>query len=189
MAEQILDGRGRGYLAEVDSDHRVHIYAITNTDEADANEEGRAFNINTGTVALTSDTAILYFKYTGTTELNITAIAVGLGVDSGSSTDIAAITVKRNPTSISAGSTVAINSNRNYGSSKALSCTATAGSDGATLTGGDDHLLLYQGFSGRLFASIDEVLTPDSSIGIEIALNGGSCNAYAALICHEHKDI
>lgn len=96
----------------------------------------------------------------------------------------------RNPTAgtiISSTPTdVDINSNRNYGSATTLSVTAYKGATGDTMTDGEDHIIFFQGNSGRLFATINEVLPSSASIGIKFdpQTSNTSQDVYAALVCH-----
>ena len=128
-------------------------------------------------------------KNNESTDLHITAIAVGFGASAGGSGDPNLITIIRNPslgTIVSNATDVDINSNRNYGSTNVLSVDAYKGATGSTMTDGVDHILFYQGSSGRLFAPIEEQLPPTKSIGVKITPQSGntSLNIYAALICH-----
>ena len=171
---QIEDGTGTGSKTKVDGDNRLHTLSVTKSENHLATEEGRAYNINTGEITLTSanESAILYFKYTGTKEYVINSIAVGLGPSTGgSSASIPVIKVTRNPTAgtiVSSPTNVDISSNRNFNSANTVSGVAYKGAEGNTMTGDSDHLLLYQSSGGRLFASIEEVLRTGNSIGIKI---------------------
>ena len=102
----------------------------------------------------------------------------------------ARITVVRNPTAgtiVDNATAVAINQNRNFGSNATLSADVYKGATGNTMTGGNDYLLLYQGLSSRLFATISTDLPRGSSIGIKIdpqTSSNTSLAVYAALICY-----
>jgi hypothetical protein len=177
MPDTIRDGTGDGYLAKVNANQRLYVSAVVLDENLAATKDGRSYNINTGEITLTDDN-----------ETPVSAIAVGLGPTTGGTGGIPVITVVRNPTAgtITSGSDVDINSNRNYGSSNTLTATAKKGATGLTMTGGVDHLLFYQGTSGRLFATIDELLPGGSSIGVKITPQGSntSMSVYCAIICH-----
>ena len=67
MAETIQDGTGAGFEAKVDPENRLSTTAVTTLSKNQANEEGRAFNINTLDVTLTtaSKSAVFYIKNNG----------------------------------------------------------------------------------------------------------------------------
>ena len=196
MANQIQDGTGSGNRARVDENFRLHTQATTASSGFVANREGDAYNVNTGVITLTddADTPILYLKNNEVRDLRIEAIAVGVGPTTGGSGGIPKITVVRNPTIgtiiTSTPTDVDINSNRNYGSSNTLSVNAYKGATGDTMTNGDDHLILFQTSSGRLFATIDEVLPTGASIGVKFDPQTGntSQDVYCALICYLDDD-
>jgi hypothetical protein len=187
---KLKDGTGTGEMAKVNGDNRLYTQAVTTTENDDANKKGVAYNINTGVITLTdsADTAVLYLKNEEEKTLHITAIAIGLGPSTGGSGGIPKITVVRNPTSASFSTDVDIKSNRNYGSQNTLTdVTAYKGATGATLTGGEDHLVFFQTSNGRLFAAIDEILPKGSTIGVKIdpQPSNTSQDVYVALICHQ----
>ncbi len=192
MPETLIDGTGSGNLQRVDSDNRAHVFSVTETEAESANTEGNAFNVNTGVITLTDavDTPILYFKNTDAVQtIHVNAIAIGIGPSTLAVTTLdplAIITVIRNPITIDFSTAVSINSNRNYGSAATLTATAYKGATGDTMTDGADHLLFFQVGAGRLFATIDEVLPPGSSMGIKInpAPSNDDMKIYAALILH-----
>jgi hypothetical protein len=196
MGRTVQDGTGRGYHAKVDANFRLHTQAVTDTAEQAANREGDAYNINTGVITLTNatETPVLYVKNNEVRDLHIRAIAVGVGPTTGGSGGIPKITVIRNPTAgtiiTSTPTDVDINTNRNFGSSNTLTVDAYKGATGDTMTDGDDHLILFQTNSGRLFATIDEVLPTGTSIGVKFAPQSGntSQDVYCALICYLDDD-
>ncbi len=87
---------------------------------------------------------------------------------------------------ISDATAVAMNANRNFGSSKTLSVDAYAGKSGGTITGETDTVLFFQGTGGRLFATINIVVPKGSNITVYLdpKLSSGSIKAYCALVCH-----
>lgn len=190
MPDTIRDGAGTGYLAKVNANQRLYTQSVAINENLEATKRGASYNINTGVITLTNDdeTPILYVKNNETQDLHITAIAIGIGITDGTAT-IPKITIIRNPTAgtITSGSNIDINSNRNYSSSNTLSVTAKKGATGSTMTDGDDHIIFFQTEKGRLFATIDEILGTGSSIGIKFdpqTTSNTSLDLYAALICH-----
>jgi hypothetical protein len=166
------------------------VHAVQETEEIDANKLGKAYNINTGELTLTSanESGVLYFKNNEDNEYIVTGIAVGLGPSTGgASTDIPMVKIIRNPTAgtvISDATDVDINSNRNYGSAETLTADVYKGGEGKTLTGGVDHILFYQTANGRLFATITEIIPKGSTLGISITpqASNTSMTCYAAII-------
>ena len=186
----VIKSGDNGNTAKVTSDGLLQTYATTRDSFTQVNLDGDAYNINTGFITLTNaaDTPVLYLKNNETRDFLVTAIAVGVK-DSTGGTDLVAITIVRNPTAgtiVSNASAVAINSNRNFGSNKALTADAYKGATGSTMTDGTDHILFVQPDSGRLFATVDEALPKGTSIGIKIAppANNTSMIVYAAIIGH-----
>ena len=188
----IKDGTGTGRLAKVDVNNRLFTNSVSLTEQSWQSEEGRGFNINTGLISLTSaaESGLLYLKYTGTTYFNIAALAVGVGLMGGTVTDPTYIKIYRNPTGgtlISNAVTSGIqNGNRNFGATSTLNGTIYKGAEGATVTGGDVIASFYQGGSGRLFAGIDFILEPQTSIAISLEPNASTAgDVYCALIGYE----
>lgn len=191
MSEFIKDGTGKGYLLKIDANNRIQAFSTSRTEDQAATEAERSYNINTGIINLTNDseTPVLYFKNNENSAYHITAIAVGFGATTGGSGDPNIIKGIRNPddgTIISTATDVDINSNRNFGSANTLEASVYKGATGLTLTGGNEHIIFYQGSSGRLFASVDEIVPKGSSFGITITPQSGntSLNIYVALISH-----
>lgn len=189
MAEEIKDGTGTGNMAEVDARGHLHTFGVTRTEKNESAFDGDDYNLNTGKIALTGTAvnSLMYFKNDELEDFVVTALAVGMGTRSATVTDLAEIKVIRNPTGgdiISDATAVSINSNNNFGSSKTLKSTTLvyAGKTAGTISGGDDHLLLFMG-DGRLFAGLDMVVPKGSSLGVTIDLNtSGGANVYCALI-------
>jgi len=192
MAEQILDGTGTGDRVKVDKNNQLHTYSITESEQQQAAAVGNEYNINTGTIAFstnsTTRTTLLYFKNDEDTDFVVTAVALGLGTRSATVSDAANVFVVRNPTSgttITNANDVDIRSNVNFGSSRTLKTTTLVykGADGEGATsGGTDHALLYMS-DGRLYASLNIDVPKGSSIAIEFDGNtSGTFNVYAALI-------
>jgi hypothetical protein len=187
----LSDGAGNGKRAKVDGNNRLATRSVITSEDEAATKDGRSYNVNTGVITLTNsdDTPVMYVKNNEVQDLHITAIAVGFGASTGGS-GMNKVTVLRNPTAgtiiDSTPTNVDISSNRNYGSALTITADAYKGATGDTMTDGEDHLILFQGASGRLFATIDELIPQGKSIGIKIDPLAGntSMDVYAALICH-----
>lgn len=190
MSTIISDGTGSGNTAKV-SGNKMFTHSITEAEPIHATEKGDAYNINTGTIGLTSTStsSILYLKNNEVQDMIIEAMAVGVS-SAGTTTDLSTITVVRNPTSVDYSTAVDMNMNRNFGSSKTLSALAYKGVEGSTSTGGDNIIQFFTGAGTRLFAPINLLLPTGSSIAINIDTNttAGTTNVYAAVVCYL-KDI
>ena len=90
MSEQIIDGTGSGKKAMVDKDNRLHTHAVSETIVENSSKNGDSYNINTGTINLTSATksAVLYFKNNGNFDLHIANIGYLLGNSTDGTGDI-----------------------------------------------------------------------------------------------------
>jgi len=196
MPDMIKDGSGKNFLAKVNSQQQLFTRAVSETEAEDANEAGKAYNVNTGNITLTNavDTPILYLKNNEEEDLVITTVVVGTKISTnGTSTDVPEITFVRNPTAgtiIDNTNDVDINSNRNYGSPNTLTAKAYKGATGETITNGDDHIFVYGSATGRTALSINEVLPQGTSIAIKYKpqVNNSSQVVYCAIICYLHSE-
>lgn len=194
MSNIITDGSGNSYRAKVDSTNRLYTRTVTETELDEAVKEGNGFNINTGVITLTNDTTtpVLYMKNNEDEDLNIDAMIVGLGTSTGgSATEMATITLLRNPTAgtiVSGATSVDVISNRNFGSTATLVVDAYKGATGLTMTDGTEHIISYQSDFGRTFYTLNEVIPRNSSLGVKIAPPTGNTSLpmYVALVCHKH---
>lgn len=188
----IRDGTGGGYSAEVSSDNKLRVRAISETRNQHSVEIGDAYNINTGDISslANGESALLYFKNNEDTDFTVDAIAVGIKDATGS--NVHTVTVVRDPTSASFSTDVDMNANRNFGSAKTLqNSLAYKGADAATLTGGTDAAQFYMNESNRLFATVDFVIPKGTAMGVklDLSLSSGTTTAYVALIGHKEEII
>ena len=181
----ITDATGFGFGARVDENNRIHAHSVTISESL----QGQSYNINTGTIAISADSALLYFKNDEPEDFVITAIALGNdGTGTAPTGSRPSITLIRNPTGgtiISTATPVDQNQNRNFGDSTTLAALAYKGASGLTITGGNEIALLQASASGRDFYSIDFILPRGSSLGIRYTLNAaftGPADIYAAII-------
>ena len=192
---RIEDGGGNNGFAIVNGNQQLKTFSVSESEQARATEDGDAYNINTGLIALTgtAENGLIYFKNdeapkNGESAFVITAIAVGVGTRSATETDLAVVKVYRNPTGgtlFDAATAVDISSNANFGSSNSLSSSSLiykATSSAQTITGGTEHAVFIMD-DGRLYAPLTIDLERGSSIGVSIDLNtSGGANAYCAII-------
>jgi hypothetical protein len=180
------DGTGTGNRAKVAS-NRLFTHAISEGESVHATEKANSYNINTGTIGLTSasDSGIFYLENSENADLVIEAVAAGVG-SAGTTSDVTTVTLVRSPTSVSFSTAVDMNQNRNFGSSKTLTATAYKGAEAATITGGDDIIQFFMGSGTRLFAPINLVIPKGESMAIRMNTNttGGTTNVYAAVVCY-----
>ena len=177
--------------ASVDDSFRLLTRSVTESEAQSATEEGDAFNLNTGIIALSSSTesAIAYYLHNEDNAFIVEAIVVGVG-SAGTTTDVSTITLIRNPTAgtIVSGAAVGdINQNRNFGASKQLSdSTFLKGVEGNAFSNGADFALFFQATGGRLAVPLNIELNKGDSIGIKIDTNttSGTTNVYAAILGH-----
>lgn len=197
MPDSIRDGAGKGNMAKVNANQRLYTQTVQKSAALNANENGDAYNINTGVITLTNaaDTPVLYLKNNETQDLVVEAVAIGLGPTTGGTGGWIKGTFVRNPTTgtiISSTPTdVDINSNRNYGSTNTLTADAYKGATGDTMTDGDDHIILNLGqgsttSSTRSFVTINEILPKGTSFGVKIdpQASNTSQDVYVAVICY-----
>lgn len=187
----IQDGAGRSYSAKVTDSQRLLTKSLTLSEFSNATEIGDGYNLNTGIITLTadSDTAVAFFKYTGSKTFVLSNIAVGLGTAQGAVSNPAKITLIKNPTTgniISDATAGDMNVNRSFSSTNTLSGNFYKGAAGKTFGNGTDAAIFFAGAGSRLFATIDFDLNQNNSIGISIDPNCDSgFVAYVAFIGFE----
>ena len=193
MAEQIENG-GSGVKIgmHVDKNEQAHVFALNRTVNQDGVRKGNAYNINTGTIGLTSTTesGVFYFKneeapVNGESSVILDALAIGID-NQGTQAGACIITVVRNPTAVSFSAAVDMNQNRNFGSSNTLSSTTYKGAEGATITGGDDIAIFYQNAGTRGYYNLDMEIPKGSSFAVKIdtQTTAGTTNLYCAAVMH-----
>lgn len=192
---RVEDGTGKNGFVAATKGQALTTFSITEDEQQAATAAGKAYNINTGLIALTGTgtSGLVYFKNdeapeSGESDYVVTAIAVGVSTRSATVADLCEVTVLRNPTGgtlVDADTDCDMISNSNFGSSSSLTTTTKvlkATASGQTLTGGTDHSKLFMG-DGRLFANLTIELPRGSSLGVEIDLNtSGGANVYCAII-------
>ena len=120
----VLDGKGRGFVAEVDSDNRLSTFAVTESELIDRIEAAKGYSISSGRLDLTDTSAdgILYFKSDETNDVFINGIHIQIGESAGATDSILAEII-RNPTTgtLISDANVQTPVNFNFGSSDTLS--------------------------------------------------------------------
>ena len=169
MGFEIKDGTGTGNVARVDKENRLAVRSIQETEFEKAVLDGRAFNINTEFLTITSDTehALLYLKNNEDRPLIVAAWFIG--TDAGTNgANLGLVRTYYNPTggTIISGGTDLTAANRNAGNSRTLVADIKAGGQGFTFTGQDTPAVLYQTqtVSSRVFGNVFLVLPKGSSL-------------------------
>jgi hypothetical protein len=169
-----------GDKAKVTSEGLLRTYSVSESIVENAAENGNSYNINTGTINLTSanESAVLYLKNNGNLDLHISAVGYLLGNSTGGAGDLE-LMVYRNPTTgtvISGATDVDINVNKNAGSSKTLTVNAYKGAEASTISGGNDwYKSLIPGAARSYVISTGTlVITPGSSIAVSIKPQAGN---------------
>ena len=190
----IKDGSGSGNTTKVNQANRLLTSSVTTVAGNDAAMQGVSFNHNTGLMTFTDggEYAGIYLRNDGSNDYIITALAVGIGVLSGTVSDVAEITIIRNPTAgsiITNAVALPVNVNRNFASPKTFNGLAYLGGQSDTFTDGTDALIFISNGSTRLFADTNLIVPQGTSIGVNIKLNAtGGGRAYIALVGHEDVD-
>jgi len=173
MSDVIKSGES-GNTLTIDSKNRAQAFSTGQTNSTAAAIDGDSYNINTGTITLTSGakSALLYLKNTDLVNWTIARVfynaETSIGGSGGWLAELAA-----NPTGgtlLSAG-TAFEPVNFNFGSSKQLVSVCVKGVEGDTVTGGvqDAVSTIIPATGTRVLIPFDSViLEPGSSLAIAI---------------------
>ncbi len=131
----IKDGTGIGNLAKVTDKNRISTLSVNETISATHALKGDAYNYNTGTLTLTSDSksALAYIKNNEDEDLVVTAPIYLLGnTTDGASTADHLVQIERNPTggTIVSDATEQAPVNRDFSSARTLVVDSYKGGDG-----------------------------------------------------------
>jgi hypothetical protein len=174
MAQEIIDGTGKGFRAQVDADHRLHVNSVSRTQDEQAALLGVAYNLSTGSITLTSDnkSCIAYMKYTGVDPFVIKEILM-IPSDSTGGSGNASIEILRNPTAgtiISNAVDFTSINNRDFSSSNSIDNESDIykGAEGDTLTDGSSFAFTTRdNFNLPItFDAANIVLRKGNSIGV-----------------------
>lgn len=178
MATTIQDGTGEGWSLKIDSDGRLYNRAITDTSIDTAAQEGRAFNVNTLFLPISSsgENALLYVKNNEDVDLIVAGWFIGTDNAAGTPTRSGLAAVYVNPTggTLIASASVVTPVNRRIGSAETLDALIYKGGDGYTITGqlADPVLYQTQGSSARAFGDVFITLPKGSSLAVTYVPNG-----------------
>lgn len=177
----IEDGSGNWYIAKVDSDNALHTDATTTSKSDFEMERGNAYNFNTGTVTLTSDSksALMYMKNIGSLDIVITWFFYLLwNTTGGTAASDILVQVEKNPTggTLISGGTAATPVNRNFGFSDNANVTALVWAEASTVTWGTVAIESIFSWVGRQAVIVPTVLRPNSSIAITVTPKTSNTN-------------
>ena len=192
METKILDGTGNGYRAKVNVEGQVNTFSVTRSELSSSLEHGKAWNLGTGYLTLTSANAsdILYIKNTGTLPLVIDLYVVLSRVSTGGSGDLL-IDILRNPT---AGTVVsdannASAVNMNFGSSEQPNALFYKGGEGKTLTGNDAVIRSKTTADNRWLAGVLTELPKGSSLGFRVTPPVGNTSMDLEVIVEIYEEL
>ena len=187
---KINDSTGSGHGLKINPNNEAHVFAVIETELESANDKGLSYNLNSGEVTgLTSgDASLIYFKNDEDEVYIIDAVALGLRGFTGL-TDMAVVEVIRNPTGgdlITDATPADMKSNANFGSSNTLEAGSFLykGKDSGTITGGNQHALIYAGNNSRIYATLSIEVPRGGSVAVKITSDATAGTAYCALVGH-----
>lgn len=191
MAEIIKDGAGTGNTAAVNSQNRLHVDAVQSSRLRESLDAGKTWNVGTGNLTLTTDTAsdVLYIKNTGTPHLIIDLYVVLSKVSTGGSGEMV-VEILRNPdggTVVSDASTITA-TNMNFSSSLQPTALMYKGGEGKTLTGHDDTLRSQSTADNRLLLGILTELELGASVGIRLTPPAGNTSMVIETVVEVYEE-
>lgn len=177
----IQDGTDGSKTLKVDKNNRAHAFSVSASLQAQSALNGNSYNVNTGTMVLTSDTesGVAYIKNNGDTALHIEQIGYLIGASTGGAGQEINVTIKRNPmagTVISDAIVTDININKNFSSTRSLNAVAYKGGEGKTLIDGVDayYSLIASDSSSTPINTGTIVLERGASLGICVTPGAGN---------------
>lgn len=157
------DGLGTGRKAGLSSNNRILAKSISESVSQTACETGNRYNINTGTITLTSGSTsgVFYFKNNESFDF-ITSSFILLTSPSTGGTGALSLDVYYNPTSVSFSTDADIVANQNLGSANVLVADVYKGAEAATVTGGTRAISSIRN-TGPTLIGVDRVIIPKGS--------------------------
>lgn len=190
---KILDGKGKGIAAQVDSSNRLRTHAVTKSEGLHSSEEGNGYNINTGLItSVNGNASLLYIKNNETKDLVIESIIVGI-FEGITHSDDPYMSIIRNPTGgdiISDATAVQSNVNRNFASNNVLVADVFKGKVSGTVTGGSTLGIFQLTPATRTVIPVNLILPKGTSVGLTLTANvgSGSASVYAAAFTYLKED-
>lgn len=191
MAEMIKDGTGHGHLAKVTDSNELLIHGATESHISEAVGLGKAWNVGTGYLTLTNDSAsdVMYLKNTGTADLHIDLYVFLVKASTGGSGEVL-IEILRNPT---AGTVISDASsvtpvNMDFGSQRTMVADVYKGGQGKTLTGHTQSLDSKTTDDNRLLLGILTKIPQGSSVGLRVTPPSGNTSMQVETVMEVYED-
>ena len=164
MSFTILDGKGSGKEAKVDTNNRLTVNSISESQADLASDVGDNYNLNTGVINLTNAaaSAVFYFKNNENSDYSITSLIYNLGTSTNgvAEAQVDVYFKTTGGTIVSGASDVDMNANLNLGSANTLLADAYKGAQGNTQTGGTISISTLVSPSTRTVISIGKIVIP-----------------------------
>lgn len=196
MSETIVNGAdGAGYEAKVDKTNRLHTRSVSLTEQEEALENGKDWNIETGTINLTTANAsgLMYLKNKGEKNLKVKLYVFLIDPSTGGAGGKVLIEILRNPTggTVVTDANVANSVNMNFGSSNEIEADVYYGAEGKTLTGQDNIIVSKTTDDTRMLLGIFTELPRGASLGLRLTPPTGntSMNVNSILEAYEAQGI
>ena len=187
----IIESADSGNKAKVDGKGRLKTFAISEGYSIEAAELGESFNLNTGTVNLTSanKSSVAYFKNNEDKDFIIESVIIIFGASAGGSGDHA-VEIIKNPSSgtiIDNAVEAETKSNRNFGSARSLIADFYKGAEGDTGNTGETFANTTRSSAATAPIEFDAdviVLPKNSSLSVNFtpATGNTSMNVKVAII-------
>jgi hypothetical protein len=190
MATTIQDGTGTKLKLKINAENRAEVQAIILDQEDDAISKGEGYQIASGQVTFTSNSAsvILYVKNNANEDFILDRAVLVLGSSSGSlDYEDWTFQVLRNPQasgSIISNSVSAGISNSNHGSANTPDADCYRGVEGDTIFGGTGAPLPIQKTQNRTIFPLGRRLPKGSSIAFKLTPPTSNLSAKAVLVTH-----
>lgn len=191
----IIDGKGSGKRAQVNSLNRIVTETVTFDREDDAISQGVGYQLTSGQVNYTSGgtpAGVFYMKNVEDVDVVLDRVVFMVGTPTGATGDWFHRII-RNPT----GGTLITNavpagvSNSNHGSANVLNGGdfIYKGTESDTITGGTGVPLPVQTQSNRILFPIGRRIPKNSSFAVEVTPPPGITAALSVTVCHVFVDI
>lgn len=154
-----------GNKANVDGNGNLGTHAVSVSQQTTSAQEGDAYNLNTGTLTLTSavETPVFYLKNDSEErDLVVSRVFMAFGTSTGGSGEVEG-TIYYNPTggTIISGGTDNPPANFNASSSKTLAATSKTGASGQTFEGGTTPIRFFFPSDGaRSLTQFESIVLP-----------------------------
>lgn len=176
----IEDGKGSGKKAEVTTRNKLSVYAVTESEEHDANETGRAYSIPFSATPTGTDDCFFYFKNTGEKDVIFEGIGVKLVADE-------YIDIKIKDIGTPSGGSATTPVNLNAGSGGTLSATVQDGNNITALSGGSTAYRIYHASANETkYTNFEQDIIVTKNQTLTLYIQTGTTALEGFLNCYEH---